>query len=80
MVSVSPSETTNRWRKAQRVADVLESHGAVSSTIERLPDDAWTVAERLAGVTVPCSPETRHTVADILEEREALHLQKHGCG
>lgn len=77
---VSPSETTNRWRKAQRVADVLEAHGASSSNVAHLPDQAWEMAERLAGITVRCSPETRHTVADILEEREALHLQEHGCG
>lgn len=61
-------EAVARYRKAERLADVLETFGATSSSAESLATEGRRTAERLAMVRTASEP-TWALVAEILRTR-----------
>lgn len=64
-------ETVARYRKAERLADVLETFSGTGADVEVLPTEGRRMAEQLAMVRV-ASEATWALVAEILRTRAKL--------
>lgn len=67
----SSAERAARGRKARRLADVLEQHGATADVAAHLPQRGWDILAELAGVNPP-SYRTRALAVSTLRMRAEL--------
>lgn len=67
----SPYETTARYRKAERLADVLETFSGTAGDVDAMPTEGRRMAEKLAMVRT-ASASTWALVAEILRTRSKV--------